>query len=79
MQTMMQLNPPIPVDTPKGKGLSHVLIDYGPEYHTLWLVALDDSREIWTFPNYEIRIRENPTMGRMVVQSRDALGSQKSL
>jgi len=26
---LLQLNPPIPVITPKGKAMAHVLIDYG--------------------------------------------------
>jgi hypothetical protein len=27
----LQLDPPIPVITPKGDGYAHLLIDYGPE------------------------------------------------
>ena len=27
--TLLQLNPPLPLVTPKGKGLAYVLIDYG--------------------------------------------------
>ncbi len=33
---MLQLNPPIPVDTPKGPALAIVLLDYGPDYDLLW-------------------------------------------
>lgn len=36
---MMQLNPPIPVWTPKGEGIAHALIDYGLE-HDLLVVKL---------------------------------------
>jgi hypothetical protein len=28
---MLQLNPPLPLDTPRGKALAHLIIDYGPE------------------------------------------------
>jgi hypothetical protein len=61
---MLQLNPPIPVDTPRGKGYAHVLIDYSQEHDLLWVVFLDESRECWTFSNREIRAQENVTMGR---------------
>lgn len=64
MQTMLQLNPPLPVDTPSGKGLAHILIDYGPEDHLLWVVFQDDTGEIWAWPNHQVRARNNPSMGR---------------
>ena len=35
---MMQLNPPLPVTTPKGRGLAHMVIDYGPEADIVWVV-----------------------------------------
>jgi len=66
-----QLNPPIPMSTPKGSGLAHFLIDYGPEHHNYWIVALDkpgitgDVGECWTFANPLIRFQINFTMGRM--------------
>ena len=28
---LLQLNPPVPLDIPKGEGFAHFLIDYGPE------------------------------------------------
>ena len=58
-----QLNPTIPLDTPKGKGRAHLVIDYGEEHHLLWVVFLDSSGESWTFPNPQVRLRPNPTMG----------------
>ena len=64
---MLQLNPPIPVDTPKGKGLAHLVIDYGIEHHILWVVFIDETRECWTFQNPEIRIQPNITFGRGTV------------
>lgn len=64
MQTMLQLSPPLPVDTPKGKGLAHVLIDYGPEAHILWVVFQDATGEIWAWPNHKVRAQNNPSMER---------------
>jgi hypothetical protein len=60
---MIQLNPPIPMSTPKGDGFAHVLIDYGPEFSLIWVV-LQDSGEVWSFPNEAVRAQKNITMGR---------------
>ena len=48
----------------KGKGLAHVLVDYGPEHHLIWVVVLDESGEVWAAPNPTVRGRVNWTMGR---------------
>ena len=63
----LQLDPPIPVITPKGEGYAHLLIDYGPEYNLLWVCFLDDSGECWTYDNTQIRAQKNITMGRTFV------------
>lgn len=60
---MIQLNPPIPLNTPKGKGVAHVLIDYGPENDLIWVV-LQDNGECWSWRNKDIRAQNNITMGR---------------
>jgi len=60
---MIQLDPTIPLDTPKGPAHAHVLIDMGQEHHLLWVCFIDETGENWTFPNPEIRLRPNPTMG----------------
>ena len=62
--SILQLNPPIPVITPKGDGYAHLLIDYGAEFNLLWVVFLDDSGECWTYDNTQIRAQKNITMGR---------------
>lgn len=61
---LTQLNPPLPVETVKGKGFAFAVIDYGMEHHLLWVVTLDDNGEIWTVPNPELRVQSNWTMGR---------------
>ncbi len=45
-------------------GQAQVLIDYGPEHHLMWVVAMDQGGEIWTLPNTEVRFQANHTMGR---------------
>lgn len=61
---VIQLDPPIPLDTPKGSALAHALIDYGAEHDLLWICFQDDTGECWTWRNPEIRAQKNITMGR---------------
>ena len=60
---MLQLNPAIPVVTPKGKGIAHVLIDYGVEADLIWIVFQDDG-ECWSWRNQDIRAERNITFNR---------------
>lgn len=62
---MIQLNPPLPIMTPKGKALAHVLIDYGPEHDLLWVCFQEDG-ECWTWRNQDIRADNNVTFGRNI-------------
>jgi hypothetical protein len=64
---LTQLDPPIPVVTPKGKGLAHVLIDYGAEHDLIWIVFLDENGECWSYPNKDIRGQINVTMNRPAI------------
>ncbi|NBB17222.1 hypothetical protein GVN21_17815 [Caulobacter sp. SLTY] len=60
-----QLDPCLPVTVEgKGKGYAFAVIDYGQEHHLIWVVALDDSGEIWSAPNTRVRMAPNWTMGR---------------
>jgi uncharacterized cupin superfamily protein len=61
---MLQLNPPIPMNTPKGEGFAHILIDYGPESDLYWTVLITATGEIWTYPNHQVRATKNITLGR---------------
>ncbi len=61
---LQQLNPPLPMTTPKGPGLAHFVLDYGPEAHLMWVVLLDADGACWTVPNPEIRMASNWTLGR---------------
>jgi hypothetical protein len=62
--TIIQLDPTIPLVTPKGTGYAHFLIDFGQEHHLQWVVFIDDTGECWTFENPQVRIQKNFTMGR---------------
>jgi hypothetical protein len=59
---IIQLNPTIPLETPKGKAKAHFLIDYGQEHHLLWVAFQDDTGECWTWPNPQIKLQENVSM-----------------
>ena len=61
---ILQLNPPIPMTTPKGKGFAHLVIDYSQDHNIQWVVFIDDTGECWTFQNPEVRLQENITMQR---------------
>jgi len=62
---LLQLNPPIPVTTPKGKALAHILIDYGIEHDLIWVCFNDLDGECWSWSNKDIRIQKNTTLGRI--------------
>jgi hypothetical protein len=61
---MLQLDPPLPVITNKGKGFAFAIIDYGMEFDLLFVIGLDDSGEIWTLSNKDVRMQQNISMGR---------------
>lgn len=68
---LLQLNPPIPLMTPKGYGIAHFLTDYGPEFDLMWTVFLHESGECWTFANPEVRATKNITLGRILCQNKN--------
>jgi hypothetical protein len=69
---LVQLNPPLPLETAKGPGWAHFVIDYGPESALLWVVFMDRDGACWTVPNPEIRMVFNWTMGRRKPEERIA-------
>jgi hypothetical protein len=68
-----QLDPPIPLTVlEKGDGFAVGVIDYGQEFDLLWVVALNDSGEIWSAPNPQVRMQGNWSMGRAKPHRRSA-------
>jgi len=61
---MLQLDPPIPVVTPKGKALAYGWIDNGVEHDLQWICAQDSTGEWWTWRNQQVRAQINITHGR---------------
>lgn len=53
------------LETPKGQGVAKFLIDYGVESDLYWVVFITDTSECWTFANYDVKISNNVTLGRV--------------
>jgi hypothetical protein len=66
---IQQLNPPLPLMTPKGKAWAHLVIDYGPEADLMWVTFLDEGGECWTWSNQFVRAQPNATLGRFMPPS----------
>ena len=62
-----RIDPPLPLDTPKGSGFAHFLIDYSPEHLLQWVVFINETGECWTFENPHIRLSKNHTMNRNTI------------
>jgi hypothetical protein len=60
-----QLNPPLPLQTPKGSALAHLVIDYGPEHNLIWVCFIDETGECWSYDNKHVRAQKNITLGRI--------------
>jgi hypothetical protein len=60
---IIQINPPLPVTTVKGRGFAHFLIDYSQEHDLIWVVFMKESGECWSLSNKDIRMDANFTLG----------------
>jgi len=52
------------METSRGPGLAHFMIDYGPESHLMWVVFMDADGACWTVPNPEVRMQSNWSLQR---------------
>lgn len=62
---ILEIEKEIWLDTPKGKGIAHFLIDYGIEASIKWVVFIQETGECWTFPNEKVTACKNITLGRI--------------
>lgn len=61
---LLQLNPPLPLQTPDGqKRWAYLVLDYGPEWPTYFLVA-GDGGELWWVDQKGLRAPPNVTLDR---------------
>lgn len=73
-----QLNPGIPLHTPKGEGMALFLIHESMEHNLYWVVAQNETGEIWVWDNTKVRADKNITLGRLtdkkVSEIKDMIG-----
>ncbi len=62
---ILQLNPQIPMTCPKGEGYAILMIDYSQDHDILSTIVINQTREIWTYKNSEVRAVKNISMGRL--------------
>lgn len=61
---MLQLNPPIWLETPKGPGLAH-LVTWQSLEHSLYWTVFQENGQVWTWPNEQVRAFKNITAERL--------------
>lgn len=68
---ILQLNPSIPVQTPKGSAEAIMAIHYSKEDYVYFLCILDEGGEMWLFDNTKVRGFKNLTLGRKNISEID--------
>lgn len=63
MSTITRIDPPIEIDTPRGKADAHFLIDYSADDNLVWVCFIRGSGECWSYRNPLIRKTWCETMG----------------
>lgn len=63
-QMILEITQLLWLTTPKGQAIAKFLIDYGPEADLQWVCFIHETKEIWTFSNFDVRIETNITLGR---------------
>ena len=56
---ILQLTPPIHVMTPLGEAFARLVIDYGPDLNSVWVVDLFSNRNCVHIDSAEIRFGPN--------------------
>lgn len=59
---IQQLNPPIDVLTPLGRGLALLVIDYGVHLNSIWVVASYSDGQLKHFDSNDVRLAKNWTL-----------------
>ena len=72
-----RLEPPIELDTPRGRADAYFLLDYGSEDSLVWITFLRGSGECWSFRNPFVRKTFNETMGTGNVNGKKSETSER--
>jgi len=67
---ILELEQMLWLDTPRGLALAKFLIDRGIDSDNEWVCVINDSGEIWSFDNSDVRAAKNITIGRRVDEPR---------
>jgi len=59
-----RIDPPLEMETPKGRGAAHFVIDYGLEHHLVWVCFMEADGACWSVSNPHVRLASNWTAGR---------------
>jgi hypothetical protein len=78
MASMLQLSPPILVETPLGAGEAIFLIDYGIHQNSCWVVALLKDGIVKHFDSNDIRMTPNYTYHINIEKSKAKLNERVS-
>lgn len=52
---MLQLNPPLILETPKGRALAYFLINYGFGHTLHWVCAQEDTGQCGTYSSVDVK------------------------
>jgi hypothetical protein len=58
---LQRIDPPIPLDTPKGPAWAYFVIDYSQDHNLRWVTFVRDTGECWTWRNADVRLAKNIT------------------
>jgi hypothetical protein len=61
---IIQLASPLPLKSPLGNCLAHLVIDYGLEEKVYFVCFQDDSGECWVWNNQQVKAQRNTSYGR---------------
>jgi hypothetical protein len=67
---ILQLDPPILVETPLGRGMTLFIIDYGMHQNTCWIVTLEENGVIKHFDCNDVVLSTNYTYGLNLVKNK---------
>ena len=59
---ILQLNPQIRVKTPLGMAWAYLIIDYGLDINTIWVVRLDKDGVVKHIESNDVQIDGNPML-----------------
>jgi len=66
VSTIHELQQHLWLDTPRGMALAKFLVDHGIDGDNEWICIVNETGEIWSFDNSDVRAAKNITIGRRV-------------